>query len=178
MASNPYPEGMHRQAALMAVGSAIPVLQRAYRAAGDKAVAHTGVSQALAWPLVMIGRQGEGVRQGVLAEWLGIEAPSLVRSLDQLVDAGFIKRREDAMDRRAKTLHLTAAGASACAEIETALQALRTEVYEGVPDEDIAACLRVFRVLEQRLGCPVMSVPRARASAPDADAGKPRAARR
>ncbi len=178
MASNPYPEGMHRQAALMAVGIAMPVLQRAYSAAGDKVVAHTGLSQALAWPLVMIGRQGEGVRQGVLADWLGIEAPSLVRSLDQLVDAGFIERREDTMDRRAKTLHLTAAGAAACAEIETALLALRNEVYEDVPDEDIAACLRVFRVLEQRLGCSVMSVPRALASAPDAGADKPRVFRR
>lgn len=178
MASNPYPEGMHRQAALMAVGIAMPVLQRAYRAAADRAVAHTGLSQALAWPLVMIGRQGEGVRQGVLAESLGIEAPSLVRSLDQLVDAGFIERREDALDRRAKTLHLTAAGTAACAQIETALQSLRTVVYDGVPDEDIAACLRVFGVLEQRLGCTVMTVPQARPPLAKGGAGKTTSSRR
>lgn len=159
MASNPYPDGMRRETAMMTVGHSLPVLQRAYRAAADKAVAPIGVSQALAWPLVMIGRQGDGVRQGVLADRLGIEAPSLVRSLDQLVDGGFIERREDAADRRAKTLHLTPAGAAACARIEVMLQALRAELYEGVPDEDIAACLRVFGVLEQRLGCAVAPVP-------------------
>ena len=34
----------------------------------------------------------------------------LVRSLDQLVEAGFVERREDPADRRAKTLYLTPAG--------------------------------------------------------------------
>ncbi len=29
---------------------------------------------------------------------------------------------------------------------------MRTSMFEGVPDEDIAACLRVFAVLEERLG--------------------------
>ena len=150
-----YPEGQSRESALMAVVVALPVLQRAYRAAADKAVAHLGMSHALAWPLVTVGRQGSGMRQGVLAERLGIEAPSLVRSLDQLVEAGFVERREDAVDRRAKTLHLTDAGAAACAQIETALSALRATLFEGVADADVTACLRVFAVLEQRLGATV-----------------------
>ncbi len=114
-----YPEGLSRESALMAVAVALPVLQRAYRAAADKAVAHLGMSHALAWPLVTIGRQGGGMRQGVLADRLGIEAPSLVRSLDQLVEAGFVERREDAVDRRAKTLHLTDTGAAACSRSGT-----------------------------------------------------------
>ena len=150
-----YPEGLSRESALMAVAVALPVLQRAYRAAADKAVAHLGMSHALAWPLVTIGRQGGGMRQGVLADRLGIEAPSLVRSLDQLVEAGFVERREDAVDRRAKTLHLTETGAAACAQIETALSALRAALFEGVADADVAACLRVFAVLEHRLGATV-----------------------
>jgi MarR family transcriptional regulator for hemolysin len=91
----------------MHLGMSLSTLQRAYRAAADKAVAHVGVSQTLAWPIVMIGRMGDGMRQGVLAEVLGIEGPSLVRSVDQLVEAGFVQRLEDPADRRAKTLHLT-----------------------------------------------------------------------
>ncbi len=83
-----YPEGLSRESALMAAASAPPVLQRAYRTTTDKAVAHVGMSQALAWPLV--------------------------RSLDQLVE-----RREDAADRRAKTLHLPDAAACAAADFQT-----------------------------------------------------------
>lgn len=136
----------------MAMTMLIGVLQRAYKAAADKSVAHLGVSQTLAWPLLMIGRHGNGMRQGAMAELLGIEGPSLVRSLDQLVIAGLLERQEDAADRRAKTLHLTPSGDDIQAQIEAALHQLRATLFEGVPDEDISACLRVFATLEERLG--------------------------
>jgi MarR family transcriptional regulator for hemolysin len=148
-----------REASLQAVTVLLAVLQRAYGAAADKAVAHLGVSQSQAWPMVMIGRQGNGVRQGTIAELLGIEGPSLVRSLDQLVAAGLVERREDASDRRARTLHLTPTGAATRAHIEDALHALRATLFEGVPDEDVAACLRLFATLEQRLDCVMPSRP-------------------
>lgn len=148
-----------REYALMRLGMSLSVLQRGYRAAADKSVAHVGVSQTLAWPIVMLGRMNGEVRQGVLAEALGIEGPSLVRSLDQLVEAGFVERREDPADRRAKTLHLTEAGKAACAPIEGALNLMRAALFEGVPDEDIVACERVFAVLEERLGRPVLMPP-------------------
>lgn len=141
-----------RESALMAFGMSLSTLQRGYRAAADKAVAHVGVSQTLAWPIVMIGRMDDGVRQGVLAEALGIEGPSLVRSLDQLVEAGFVERREDPADRRAKTLYLTSAGVAARAPLEAALSLMRATLFEGVSDEDIAACQRVFAKLDERLG--------------------------
>jgi len=146
-----------RENALMRLGMSLSVLQRGYRASADRAVAHVGVSQTLAWPIVMLGRMNGEVRQGVLADALGIEGPSLVRSLDQLVEAGFVERREDPADRRAKTLHLTPAGKAACAPIEAALSLMRSELFEGVSDDDIAVCLRVFGVLEERLGRPAQA---------------------
>lgn len=152
------PASRRSEAMRVAFGMTLPVLQRAYRAAADRAVAHVGLSQALAWPLVMIGRHGDGVRQGVLAELLGIEGPSLVRSLDQLVEAAFVERREDPADRRAKTLHLTASGAAARAQIEEALKEMRGGLFAGLSDADVATCLRVFGVLGQRLGCALPTV--------------------
>jgi MarR family transcriptional regulator, transcriptional regulator for hemolysin len=148
-----------RELALLQLGASLPILERAYRATANQAMAGLGVSQAMAWPLVMIGRQGDGLRQGVLADLVGIEGPSLTRTLDQLVEAGFVERREDPEDRRAKTLYLTDAGSAACEQIETILRDLRNEVYEGVTDADIEATLRVFTALQQRLGCPSPIVP-------------------
>jgi len=148
-----------RETALMSVGVTLPVLERAYRAKANLAIAHVGLSQALAWPLVMIGRQGDGLRQGELATLLGIEGPSLTRSLDQLLGGGFIERHEDPDDRRAKTLHLTALGADACEQIEDTLRDLRNELYDGIPDADIEAALRVFATLAERVGAPKAIVP-------------------
>jgi len=118
-----------------------------------------GLSQALAWPLVMIGRQGDGMRQGELATLLGIEGPSLTRSVDQLITGGYIERHEDPDDRRARTLHLTALGADACEQIEVTLRDLRNELYEGIADADVEAALRVFSTLAERVGAPTPAVP-------------------
>ena len=141
-----------RQHARMAFGASLSVVARGYKSAADKAVVHIGLSQAMAWPLVMIGRLGNGIRPGVLADVLAIEGASLVRQLDQLVEAGLVERREDAIDRRAKTLHLTPAGTRARAKIEASLDAMRAEMFDGIPDADLEACLRVFAALDARLG--------------------------
>ena len=128
------------------------LLQRAYRAAADRAVAHLGVSQAAAWVLLTIGRQGDGVRQGAVADLLGVEGPTLIRTLDQLTSAGLVERREDPADRRARTLHLTEAGSAVLARIEEAMKALRSELFQDIPAEDVRACLRVFGTLWARMG--------------------------
>ena len=146
------PAATARQQIRMAFGASLGAVSRGYQAAADKAVVPLGLSQAMAWPLVMIGRLGNGIRPGVLAGVLAIEGASLVRQLDQLVDAGLLERREDPIDRRAKTLHLTPAGTRARARIEASLDALRLELFDGVADSDLEACLRVFAALDHRLG--------------------------
>ncbi|MEB3097297.1 MarR family transcriptional regulator [Achromobacter sp. D10] len=137
---------------LMATTSALMVLSRAYRGAADKALADYGLSQATAWPVILAGRLGDGVRQGALAEALGVEGPSLVRVLDQLVAAGLMERREDAHDRRAKTLHLTDSGHALRAKVEDVLVDLRRRLFRDVSEADLEACLRVFDCLKVTLG--------------------------
>jgi len=141
-----------RQQNRMAFGAVLQVMSRTYKAAADKAVGHIGLSQAMAWPLVMIGRLGNGIRPGALADVLAIEGASLVRQLDQLEQAGLVERRDCATDRRAKTLHLTPAGTRARAKIEASLDAMRAEMFDGIADADIEACLRVFGALDAKLG--------------------------
>ena len=135
----------HATADLILVG-------RAYRAVADRALADLGLSQALAWPIVMIGRLGEGVRQVALADALGIEGPTLVRALDNLAAGGLIVRKEDTSDRRAKTLHLTPAGRALREQVETLLLDVRARVFESVPAADVHAMLRVFEHLKVSLG--------------------------
>lgn len=137
---------------LMAMTANLMVLSRAYRSAADKALADFGMSQATAWPVILTGRLGDGVRQGALAEALGVEGPSLVRVLDQLVAAGMIERREDPQDRRAKTIHLTEAGQVLRERVESVLVRLRRQLFDGASDADIEVCLRVFDSLKTALG--------------------------
>jgi MarR family transcriptional regulator for hemolysin len=80
----------------------------------------------------------------VLADTLGIEAPSLVRVTDHLIESGLVERREDAQDRRAKTLHLTEEGKRRAAQMEEALMPFRRKLFSDIAEDDVHACLRVL----------------------------------
>jgi MarR family transcriptional regulator, transcriptional regulator for hemolysin len=132
------------------LGLLIARLARLWRRQADQALADHGLSQATAHPLRVLSRRGKCVRQGVLADEIGIEGPSLVRLVDLLQAEGLVERREDPTDRRAKTLHLTAAGEAKAEEINRVLRRVRTDLLQDIPPEDLAVTYRVLERIEQR----------------------------
>jgi MarR family transcriptional regulator for hemolysin len=126
-------------------------LARIYRREVNRALAEHGLSDAKALPVLHIARAGGGLRQGVLAEELGVEGPSLVRILDQLCAANLVERRDDPNDRRAKTLYLTPEGQALAVVVEDAVQVVRTRVLAGVSDVNLSTTLRAFTAFEAAL---------------------------
>jgi MarR family transcriptional regulator for hemolysin len=124
---------------------------RGYIGAADKMAGAFDLSHASAWPIVMIGRLGDGVRPGTVADALGLEPPSLVRVIEQLVASGLVERRDDLGDRRAKTLHLTASGRYSAARLEAAMSPFRRKLFANSDAADIAACFRVLSQLDLTL---------------------------
>ena len=138
-----------RSAQEQALVTMLNQLHRPYRRLLDRALAVHGLPAAQALPVIFISRLGDGVRQGVLAEQLGIEGPSLVRQLDQLQEAGLVERRDDAKDRRAKGLYLTPAGRDLAGRTEVLLSQLRGEILADVGDDALQTTLRALREFEQ-----------------------------
>jgi MarR family transcriptional regulator for hemolysin len=126
-------------------------LARVYRREVNRALAAHGISDAKAMPVLHIARAGGGMRQGVLAEEVGVEGPSMVRILDQLCQSGLVERRDDPTDKRAKTLHLTAEGKTLAGNVEDAIQVVRAHMLAGVDGADLAATLRTFAAFEAAL---------------------------
>ncbi len=126
-------------------------LARVYRREVNRGIREHGLSDARAVPVLQIARAGGGMRQGVLAEELGMEGPSLVRLLDQICAAGLVERRDDPRDGRAKTLHVTPAGLELAGMLETLLRGLRERLMAEVSDADLAATLRTFAALDAAL---------------------------
>ncbi|MEN3275476.1 MAG: MarR family transcriptional regulator, transcriptional regulator for hemolysin [Massilia sp.] len=128
---------------------------RAYKSMADRVASEFGLSQATALPVLILGRLGEhGVRPGVLAEALGLEASSLVRVVDLLIENGLLERRDDPQDRRARLLQLTNEGRTRAAQMEAALIPFRREVFAGIDPADIATCLRVLTAIGSPVGKP------------------------
>ncbi|MGI4849846.1 MAG: MarR family winged helix-turn-helix transcriptional regulator [Janthinobacterium lividum] len=136
---------------LMSLSVLITQVSRRYKAAFDKMAGDYQLSHASAWPMVMISRLGDGVRPGAVADAMGMEAPSLVRIIEQLSESGLVERRDDVSDRRAKTLHLTEEGKVCAARLEKALLPFRRELFAACSAADIEACLRVMSALDVSL---------------------------
>ena len=132
------------------IGRLIARLGRIWRRESDQALSDHGLSYATAIPLLVLSRQGTSVRQGVLADELGIEGPSLVRLIDLLEAEGLLERREDPTDRRAKTLHLTARGEAKVEEINRVLRRVRASLMKDISGEELAITFETLQRIEQR----------------------------
>lgn len=133
------------------IGLLISRLARLWRREADQAVADHGLSHATALPLMVLSRRGKCVRQGVLADEMGIEGPSLVRLIDLLQAEGLVERREDATDRRAKTLHVTQAGEAKAEEVNRVLRRVRASLLKDIAPDDLAVTFDVLQRIEQRI---------------------------
>ena len=127
---------------------------RLWRQLADDEVRSLGVSEASAYPLLFMARLGDGLRQSVLADAIGIEGPSLVRLLDQLCEADLVERREDASDRRAKTLHLTGRGRVVASALTDRLDRMRLRVFAEASEGELRSALHLIAILEQAAGVP------------------------
>lgn len=132
----------------MNLSSSMVVGARNWRKICQTTLVSYGISEACAVPLLMIGRLGDGVHQVKVAQASGMESPSLVRLLDQLCKAGYVRRCEDASDRRAKTLSLTDTGRVLVQSIEAQLVQLRRAALAGISLADQEAALRVIKAFE------------------------------
>ncbi len=110
----------------------------------DRRLKPEGVTQGTWFILAYLKLGGDGMAQKDLAKFIGIEGPTLVGHLDRLEKYGLVERREDAGDRRSRTVHLTPAAEPLWSKVSHIASAMRTELLEGVSQDDLAACTRVF----------------------------------
>src|SRR3569832_1246384 len=112
------------------IGLLVARLARLWRREANQALADHGLSQATAHPLRILSGRGKCLRQGALADEIGIEGHSQVRLIDLLQSEGLVVRREDSTDRRAKSLHLTTVGEAKADEIFLFLLRVRVDLLQ------------------------------------------------
>ncbi|MFN3320226.1 MAG: MarR family winged helix-turn-helix transcriptional regulator [Allorhizobium sp.] len=123
---------------------------RKLRAFFDAAVREEGLTLARARALFALSRRGP-LTQKELAEELEIETPTLVRVLDGMARQDLIVRTEDATDRRAKRIDMTAAGKLAFERMHVLATDLRGQIATDISEEDIDTALSVVRRLMRNL---------------------------
>ncbi|MBD3586034.1 transcriptional regulator SlyA [Salinimonas sp. HHU 13199] len=103
-----------------------------WRNAVDHYMSSLGLTQTRWIALLHLERMGEGCSQKALADNIGIEQPSLLRTLNQLEASNLIQRKSCAEDARRKTLWFTPQGRELLKQVETMANAGRQKMLEGM----------------------------------------------
>jgi MarR family transcriptional regulator, transcriptional regulator for hemolysin len=101
----------------------------------DQRARHLGLTRAQCHVLVTLA-QHEGINQAALADRLELEPITVARCLDRMEQAGWIERRVDPSDRRARLLYMTPKVKPLFEGVLEVGYATRTEALRGLSGED------------------------------------------
>ncbi|MGM0915413.1 MAG: transcriptional regulator SlyA [Pseudomonadota bacterium] len=130
------------------IGFQLSRLPRLWRAVIDERLAPLGLTQTRWVTLYHLWRLGDGQPQCDLARAIGVEAPSLVRTLDQLSEQGLVERRPCDQDRRTKRVYLTAAATPLLERIDDVVREARNEMLAGLDEAEVNTLAELLSRIE------------------------------
>lgn len=133
------------------LGSDLARLVRVWRALIDHRLKPLELTQTHWVTLHNIHQLPPDQSQIQLAKAIGIEQPSLVRTLDQLEEKGLISRKTCANDRRAKRIKLTEQATPIIEKMEGVINETRGEILTGITREEQALLSNLISRLEQNI---------------------------
>ena len=118
------------------IGLKLSRVPRLWRAILDERLAPLELTQTRWVTLYHLWRMPDGQPQCDLARAIGVEAPSLVRTLDQLCEQGLVERCPCDQDRRTKRVHLTKQATPLLEKIDAIVQQAREEMLKGLDEQE------------------------------------------
>jgi DNA-binding MarR family transcriptional regulator len=109
-----------------------------------------GISKGQFWALHQV-LSLENPSLSTVARHLSISAPTLCADVDQLEASGLVTRHRSGLDRRTVMLSPTSKGRKVESRIWGRIGLMMREAAQGLPPEDIATAVRVFREVHRRL---------------------------
>ncbi|MCK9782652.1 MULTISPECIES: transcriptional regulator SlyA [Enterobacterales] len=133
------------------LGADLARLVRLWRAVIDHRLKPLKLTQTHWVTLYNISQLPPEQSQIQLAKAIGIEQPSLVRTLDQLEEKKLICRHTCANDRRAKRIKLTKESEPFINEVYTVIEKTRREILEGIQQDEIERLIGIIQKLEKNI---------------------------
>ncbi|MFZ0210644.1 MAG: MarR family transcriptional regulator [Roseiarcus sp.] len=131
-------------------GFLIHDVSRLRRIVVDRALKPLGITRSQWWVLAFLSRR-DGMTQTALAADLDLTKVAIGGLLDRMEAAGFVERRADQSDGRARRVYLTRAGAKMVATIRDSVETVELEILERIPEEELAQAADTLRTLKDTL---------------------------
>jgi MarR family transcriptional regulator for hemolysin len=124
---------------------------RRWRALIDEHLRQMGHSASRMEAMASIAYAPAGTTQIQIAKRIGIEGPTLTRTLDMLEADGLVERMADPNDRRNKHVKLTRAGHEALGAMFKVTDRLRAVLIAGIAPSEIAQADRFLKDIVDRI---------------------------
>lgn len=128
--------------------SALHNTARAWKLAVDRRLKYLGLSQASWTAVAVAAKAGEPLSQIELANRVGIEAASMVATIDRLVKLELVAREPSPHDRRVKLVVLTKAGQQLYGKVKAEADAFRKELLANVDKQQLSAAIKLLEHLQ------------------------------
>ncbi|MBI6550336.1 transcriptional regulator SlyA [Xenorhabdus lircayensis] len=135
----------------LTLGSDLARLVRVWRALIDHRLKPLKLTQTHWVTLYNISQLPPEQSQIQLAKAIGIEQPSLVRTLDQLEEKKLITRHTCVNDRRAKRIKLTGESETFIREVDSVIDSTRKEILGGITHDELTLLASVIKKIEKNI---------------------------
>lgn len=123
---------------MLATNKALVKVAKLYRSAQADVLSALGLHPGQDVLLWMLGQEPDGMTVSEIAARLGVEQPTVTRSLSRLHQGGWFLREAVPGDRRATRIQLTGKGRAVIPEIEAAWRTLAETATAGMADDQRA----------------------------------------
>lgn len=131
-------------------GFLIHDVSRMRRIVVDRALKPLGITRSQWWVLAFLSRR-DGMTQTALAADLDLTKVAIGGLVDRMEAGGFVERRADERDARARRIYLTRSGQRLVATIKEAVDAVEADIMSAVAEEEQETAGAVLLKVKTRL---------------------------
>lgn len=131
-------------------GFLIHDVSRLRRVVVDRALKPLGVTRSQWWLLAFLSRR-DGMTQTALAADLDLSKVAIGGLVDRVEALGYVERRADKTDGRARRVYLTKSGAKMVSVIRENVQQVEQEIVSGLTDAEMGQAATTLAKLKKAL---------------------------
>lgn len=132
------------------LGMAITQAARSFRTVQTRGLAQCGL-YAGQEGVVLLLAQENGMPTGLLAQKLGVKAPTMTRTIGRMEAQGFLERKGSDTDARLTRVYLTPMGQATVERIFTANEAAERQATKGMSGKDVKQLLKLLAIMDSNL---------------------------
>lgn len=131
------------------IGKQISTLAKSLSAIVDKKLASLGLNAATL-PVIDFLYENDGVHQDVLAEALQFDKSSATRSVERLLEEGYVTKTVDPSNRRRNIIQCTEKALAAKKDLIRTLKSVTDELFLHFSEEEIEQYFSLTRKIDTR----------------------------